>query len=90
MISIAVSTGRNLAPFNLEKEVCLEFNLPPFHILSEKFVPDIAKEWRERDKGKDFFLKYSKKTGIQFLSSSLENHRKNEENKSFTPPEFFK
>ena len=56
MMAISLSNGRNLSPFNLEKEICLKFNLPPLHILNETFVPEIAKEWREKGgKKKEFF-----------------------------------
>ena len=54
MMSIAVSNGRNIMPYNLDKEVCLKFNLPPLHVLNEKFIPEIAKQWREYGKRKNF------------------------------------
>ena len=89
MMSIAVSNGRNIMPYNLDKEVCLKFNLPPLHVLNEKFIPEIAKQWREYGKRKNFFKSHPQKSLFKDQSSSLENHRKREEKKSFTPPEFF-
>ena len=90
MMSIALSNGRNLTPFNLEKEICLQFNLPPLHILNGVFVPEIAKIWRENGHNeKEFFKKNSNKSLFKSKSSTLENYRKRAENESFTPIDFF-
>ena len=89
-MGIATANGRNLRPANLEKEVFIRFNLPPFHILKKKFIPLVAKKWRE-EKQKTFHRKHEKKVKAIALgiSASLHNFRKNEEMCSHSPIEFF-
>ena len=48
---------------NLNKEVCLSFNLPPYHILTKKFIPEIVADWIEKVN----FFSESKKTPFQVL-----------------------
>ena len=74
MMAIAVSNGRNLQPFNLDKEVFIKFNLPPLHNLGE-FTTGVAKKWREGG-NLEFYRKCKPKEAIsnlklKELSSSL-------------------
>ena len=42
VMNMAVGTGRMLYPENFAKEVYLRYNLPPLHILTETFIPEIV------------------------------------------------
>ena len=77
MMSIAVSNGRNLQPFNLDKEIFIKFNLPPLHKIGN-FVKKVAKDWRSRG-DKQFFTKKRSNLKLTELSSSLANFRQKEE-----------
>ena len=44
VMGIAIARGRNTHPVNFEKEIKLRFNLPPLHILADKFIPDLVEE----------------------------------------------
>lgn len=86
MMSIAVSNGRNLQPFNLDKELYIRFNLPPLHKIQD-FVKFVAKSWREIG-DKQFFIKKRRATNrlnLSTLSSSLSNFRSAEEAKAHFP-----
>ena len=45
MMGQSCANGRNLEPANLNKEVRLEFNLPPYHVLVDDFIPTITQKW---------------------------------------------
>jgi hypothetical protein len=49
------ANGRKLMPVYLHKEVFIRYNLSPFHILKEKFIPTVADTWRRSVSGKEFF-----------------------------------
>ena len=86
MMSIAVSNGRNLQPFNLDKELYIRFNLPPLHKLQD-FVKFISKSWREIG-DKEFYIKKRRATSrlnLTNLSSSLANFRSKQEELSHFP-----
>ena len=70
MMSIAVSNGRNLQPFNLG------FNLPPLHKLQD-FVKFIAKSCREIG-DKEFYIK-NRRLNLTNFSCSLANFRSKQE-----------
>ena len=42
VMGIALARGRNTHPVNFQKEIKLRFNLPPLHILNEKFIPEMV------------------------------------------------
>ena len=44
VMKIAKGKGRNCDPVNFSKEMILSYNLPPLHILSQGFIPEIVKE----------------------------------------------
>ena len=86
MMSIAVSNGRNLQPFNLDKELYIRFNLPPLHKLQD-FIKDIASSWREVG-DKQFYIKKRRATSrlkLTNISSSLANFRSKQEENSHFP-----
>ena len=86
MMSIAVSNGRNLQPFNLDKELYIRFNLPPLHKL-QNFVKDIARSWREVG-DKQFYIKKRRAASrlkLTNISSSLANFRSQQEETSHFP-----
>ena len=62
IMGIALANGRNLEPPNLNKEVFIRFNSPPFHILQRKFIPKVAARWSKK---KDFFRKGKKRSGLK-------------------------
>ena len=41
---MATTSGGNLFPDNSTRDVLTRFNLPPFHSLMEKFIPEIILE----------------------------------------------
>ena len=84
MIGI-VFNGRNLQPHNLEQEVILNFNLPPFNVLhSSGFIQEIVELWRSK---KSRFHQTSAVKGfhISELSSFFANFCWREEMKSYIP-----
>ena len=83
-----MSNGRNLNPVNVNKEVFLRFNLPPFHILKERFIPSVAEEWRRTNK--NVYRKHENKTkiAVKGVSSSLHSFRKKEKERSHIPFDF--
>lgn len=86
MMSIAVSNGRNLQPFNLDKELYIRFNLPPLDKIQD-FVKFVAKSWREIG-DKEFYIKKRRVTSrlkLSALSSSLANFRSKEEQLAHFP-----
>ena len=87
-MGIALANGRNLEPPNLNKEVFIRFNSPPFHILQRKFIPKVAARWSKK---KDFFRKGKKRSGLKLehLSHTLESFRTREEERSHTPVTLF-
>ena len=96
IMNIARGKGRNLEPVNFSKEVFCRVNLPPLHILKQRFIPEIVEQLVDQD-GKLFFRKRdgTSKSWLQRLkytevSSSLENFRKKEEKQSKLPCELFK
>ena len=92
IMGISIANGRNLMPIYLHKEVFIRYNLPPFHILKQKFIPTVAETWRGRSlSGKDFFRKKPKASGLKMseLSHSLEAFRKKESENSHFPVDLF-
>ena len=90
IMGIGISRGRNTHPNNLEKEVKLRFNLPPFHILTEKFIPELVEEseteyFRRGDGKKEQMRKFK----FSKTSASIGNLRLNEISKSHLPLDFF-
>ena len=97
IMSIAMKRGRNTHPVNFEKEIKLRFNLPPLHILNEKFIPDLVNEIVVL-KGKEYFRKgdsqrqSSRKFKYTTTSEAVGNFRKLKENtfSKHLPSDFFK
>ena len=74
--------GRHLQPTNFNKEIFLNLNLPPLHILMQSFIPDIAKELVAQHK-KEFYVRHVTPGSLKFdaLSAAIDNFRiKKEEN----------
>jgi hypothetical protein len=93
IMGISIANGRNLMPVYLHKEVFIRYNLPPFHVLKEKFIPSVARIWRMRSaSGKEFFRKHPKTSGLKIdeLSHSIEAFRKKEIEKSHFPVSLFR
>ena len=88
-MGIALANGRNLEPPNLNKEVYIRFNSPPFHILQKKFIPTVAARWKKQ---KEFYRRFKKKSGLRLyhLSHTMESFRKREEERSHIPVKLFK
>ena len=90
IMGIGISRGRNTHPTNLEKEVKLRFNLPPLHILVEKFIPELVSEsqseyFRKGDGKKSQMRKFKFVT----TSASVGNFRSLQTTKSHLPIDFF-
>ena len=80
--SIFGGQGRNLHPANFSKEIFLNFNLPPLHIMKQKLIPEVAKDLVLNEK--KVFQTKSRPGTLKFaeLSASVGNFRKNEEKNS--------
>lgn len=93
VMNMVHSGCRNLHPMNFEKEVRLRFNLPPLHILLEKFVPELVEE-QVAEKGQTFFRSGDSNPKIgRYLkyktSSAVGNHRVEKCKKAQLPLSFF-
>ena len=88
MMGTALSRSRIQMAVNMNKEVFIRFNLPPYHMLKKEFIPEVAKKWRGN---KEFFRKYPKKSGLKMdeLSASIESHRQRQTKKSHFPVDLF-
>ena len=90
LMVLAFSSGRSLHPPNLNKDIFIRYNSPPFHILHQKFIPNVTKRWIEQEqkvckRSGDHSDRQSKKYKFKCTSSSIGNHRVNEENKTKLP-----
>ena len=80
IMGIAMKRGRNTHPVNFEKEIKLRFNLPPLHILNNKFIPELVDEMIDIKK-KEYFRKgdsvsvINKKYKYKSTSSAIGNFR---------------
>ena len=89
---ISTGKGKHCQRENLGKNICLNFNLPPMHILNLEFVPEIAKDMI-KSKELRFFrkLEFMAPSKIKMLvnsslSASLHNFRKEREETSMRLP----
>ena len=90
IMGIGIARGRNTHPSNLEKEMKLNFNLPPLHILTQKFIPELVEDseveyFRRGDGNKEQMRKF------KFVQSSatIGNFRMAEKAKAHVPIDFF-
>ena len=82
-MNMATISGRNLFPDNFTREVFPHFNLPPLHLVMEKFIPEMVleemkmknKEYIHRGQG---ILRQTRKFKYAELSSSIGNFRSKE------------
>ena len=95
IMNIARGKGRNLEPVNFSKEVFCRVNLPPLHILKQRFISKMVEQLVDQDR-KEFFRKRDglSKSLLQrpkYTDTllSLGNFRKKEENQSKLPVELF-
>ena len=89
---VSTSKGKHVQKQNLGKNICLNFNLPPMHILDECFVKEIADDLLKK-KELRFFRKlevkrpsWVKKLKNSSLSSSIHNFREEKERKNMRLP----
>ena len=86
MMNMACGSGRVLYPDNYAKEIFLRFNLPPMHILYEKFIPELVNNELVR---KRFFRKgdlterQQRKLKYSSTSATIGNFRVKEDEKFF-------
>ena len=71
--------GRNLLSFNFSKEIYLNFNMPPLHVMKSTIISRLAKYLVEKE-NKD----YSRRTHMsrwlhKTVSATVGNFRKSEE-----------
>ena len=94
LMKILVNKGRNLTSSFFSRELIIAFNAPPLHILKKKIIPQIRDEFmkemtfvRKMDNAR-LSRQYSK---LKFadLSATLGQLRKNQENQSHVPVDFF-
>ena len=96
LMNILVDKGRNLSAGNFSKELIFAFNAPSIHILSEKFIPEVAKTLVD-DKQISYFRgcesstynSYFNKLKFSNLSSSLGNYRMKVDSNGHLPLKFF-
>ena len=89
MMKIHGGKGRNLLSFNFSKEIYLNFNMPPLHVMKSTIISKLAKYLVEKEK-----KEYSRRTHMSrwlytTLSATVGNFRKSEEKKSHTPLNIF-
>ena len=88
LMVLSIGKNRYLEPVNFGKEMVLMFNLPPMHILSEAFIPELIEELLDKKKKRMFrkrdgaFPSWSKRLVSEVLSASLFNFRRKEEESS--------
>ena len=91
MMNIHNGRGRNLHPLNFAKELYLNFNLGPLHLLKKSFIPAIVNEKFVEEKKKYLRLTTKKyKLKIECCSASIGNFRVKEEKKSHLPVSWFR
>ena len=93
IMSIAKGKGRNCEPVHFSEEVTLCYNLPPLHVVTRSFIPELVTQLTAR---KDFFRKGDQgpqsirsRLVSSTLSASLFNFRQSQEKKYKTLHEFF-
>ena len=85
-MNMATTSGRNLFPDNFTRNVFPRFNLPSFHSLMEKFIPEMVLE-EVKKKNKEYtcrgegILRQKRKFKYAELSSSIVNFRSKEHEK---------
>ena len=77
-------------PVNFNKEIYLQFNLPPLYIMKKKLIPEVVKHKLDIEK-KKFLSKTIRKSMLKFgtLSSTVGNFRVKEEEASHLPVTLF-
>ena len=90
VMNIHHGRGRNVHPVNFNKEIYLQFNLPPLHIMKKKLIPEIVKYKLDIER-KNFLSKTMRKSMLKFgtLSSTVGNFRAKEEEASHLPASLF-
>ena len=84
IMAIAVSNGRNLQAYNLDKELYIRFNMPPYHKVQD-FISKVADDWRKRGNKQFYVKKSTNKLKMRNISTSLSNFRSLEEKSSHFP-----
>ena len=91
-MGIAVTRGRNTHPVNFQKEIKIRFNLPPLHILTSKFIPDIVEDKIQQT---EFFRKgdnvaqANRNFKFKTTSAAIGNFRDRKSELSHVPLNFF-
>ena len=90
IMTIHRGRGRNLHPVNFSKEIYLNFNLPPLHVLSKNFIPKIVNSKILENKKYYRKLEHSRPVKLKNIavSSSIMNFREDEECRSHLPLKF--
>ena len=89
---LAYNRGRNVHPVNFNKEICIRYNLSPFPILMENFLPEII---HDISNVKDFFRKgdhnnrYVRNYKYSHCSASFGNRKSKNLEKCHVPPSFY-
>ena len=91
----AMGKGRNTHPVNFSKEIFFSVNSPPLHILSKNFIPSIVdqllsnRSFIRSGDNRSNGIRSRLVGGLECISSSIFNFRKEEEMKSKLPLELF-
>ena len=90
VMNIHHGRGRNVHPVNFNKEIYLQVNLPPLHIMKKKLIPEVVKHKLDNER-KEFLSKTMRKSKLKFgnLSSTVGNFRVQEEEASHLPVSLF-
>ena len=78
---------RNLHETNFDKEIFIEYNSPPLHIVKESLLKEIVQEKIEN--GKEYVSKNPQRLTYVDLGATVGSFRKNAENSSHLPCSFF-
>ena len=76
IMNIHHGRGRNVHPVNFNKEIYLQFNLPPLHIMKKKMIPEVVTHKMNSER-KKYLSETQRKSKLKFetLSSSIGNFR---------------
>ena len=92
VMNIHHGRGRNVHPVNFNKEIFLQFNLPPLHIMKKQLIPEVV-QIKLLNERKKYVSQTDKKwiTKLKFgkLSSTVGNFREREEEAAHLPVSIF-
>ena len=84
-MSMHMGKNRNLHTVNYEKDIRLQFNLAPLHILKIYFIPDLVRQLVEDERKQYFTTLHHSMLKFSSLLSSIGNFQAEQERVSHMP-----